>query len=73
MKEELVKLITENQRLRERVSLFEKKFDAREAELLEEISRLATELSQVVSHEKDTIPASVKKTVQNAKLSSQIK
>lgn len=73
MKEEVVKLITENQKLRERVALFERNFEAREKELLDEIARLATELSQVVSFEGDQIPASIKKTVQNVKLTSQIK
>lgn len=73
MKNEVVKLISENQKLRERITIFERNFEQRERELLEEISRLASELSQVVSYETDSIPSSVRKTVQNVKLSSQIR
>ena len=68
-----MRLITENQRLRDRIGHYEKTFDEREKELQDEITRLANELAQLMSIQGDRAPASIRKTVQNMKLKSQLK
>lgn len=73
MQRDLARLITENERLRERIVLYERTFDEREKELLDEISRLANELAQLLSIQGDRAPASIRKTVQNVKLKSQLR
>jgi hypothetical protein len=69
----VVKVISENQKLREKMTIFVRNFEAREQELLAEIHRLAAELSAALALEGDAAPSSIRKMVQNAKLTSQLK
>ena len=73
VEKEMVRLISEKQLLREKLTVYERNFEAREAELLEEINRLANELALVVSQAGDPAPASFKKMVDNVKLQSELK